>query len=345
MERAGAVPLADGELTRNRPAGVLGGAPLTRIRGPGDALALVGSELAAVEDVLREVVVSDVAAVPAITGYLLDAGGKRFRPAITGLAARTVGMTRPFTRLMCVGELLHLGTLLHDDVVDDGLVRRGRPAAHRVYGNAVTVLAGDFCLARAIWLAAEEGGHRAVSELGRVVTEMAEGEVLQLALAGDLDADLDAYVDVVDRKSAALISWCAAAPAWAVGDDAAASALATYGRRAGIAFQITDDVLDYQAGTGKTPGADLRERKVTLPLLYAFEVDPGLRELLRARAPTDAELPALMERVRDTGALDRARERARALAEEGVDALSSLPDGPGRWALEVLGRYLVERTK
>src|SRR6188768_2389321 len=104
MERAGAVPLADGELTRNRPAGVRAGAPLTRIRGPADALALVGAELAAVEDVLRELVVSDVAAVPAITGYLLDAGGKRFRPAITGLAARTIGLDGPFTRLMCVGE-------------------------------------------------------------------------------------------------------------------------------------------------------------------------------------------------------------------------------------------------
>jgi len=310
-----------------------------------EALALVAAELTAAEQCLHELVHSDVAAVTAIAGYLVDAGGKRLRPALTALGALAIGYDRPAVGLMCVGELLHLGTLLHDDVVDDGVMRRGRPAAHRVYGNAVTVLTGDFCLARAIWLAATEGGQRAVTELGRVVTEMAEGEVLQLRLAGDLDADLDHYLDVIDRKSAALISWCAAAPAWAAGDDAMADALATFGRRAGIAFQITDDVLDYQPGTGKMPGNDLRERKVTLPLLYAFEVDSDLREDLRAGSPSDDAIPSLMRRVRDTGALDRSLATARELAAEGIGALERLPDTPGRQALRVLGRHLVERAR
>lgn len=330
-------------LERDRPAGLRAGAPLSRIAGPLESLALVANELAAAEMALRELVHTDVAEVPVIAGYLLDAGGKRIRPALTALGARAVGFDGDVARLMCVGELLHLGSLLHDDVVDDGVRRRGRPAAHRVYGNAVTVLTGDFCLARAVWLAAEAGGHRAVTELGHVVTQMAEGEVLQLRRAGDLDCAVDDYLEVIDRKSAALISWCAAAAAWAQGDEPAAHALAQFGRRAGVAFQITDDVLDYLPGTGKAPGADLRERKVTLPLLYALEADPGLRDAL-SEPPSDDALPALIERVRDAGALERALESASVLAEQGIEALRSLPASAARDALETLGRYLVERA-
>lgn len=325
---------------RERPAGLRAGAPLARIGGPVEALGLVAGELAEAETALRQLVQTDVARVPEIAGYLLDAGGKRLRPALTALGARAIGYAGPVARLMCVGELLHLGSLLHDDVVDEAAVRRGRPAAHHLHGNAVTVLTGDFCLARAVWLAAEEGGPRAVAELGRVVTEMAEGEVLQLARMGDLDTDLQAYLDVVDRKSAALISWCVAVPAWAAGAHEAALALATFGRRVGTAFQVTDDVIDYRRGTGKDAGADLRERKVTLPLLFAFEADPGLRETLRG----EADLAASMARVRRTGALERALSFAGGLVEEGIEALRILPPGRGRDALEVLGRHLVERV-
>ena len=230
---------------------------------------------------------SDVAAVPAVAGYLVDAGGKRLRPALTALGARAVGLFPVPIRLMCVGELLHLGSLLHDDVVDDGDLRRDRPAAHRVYGNAVTVLTGDFCLARAVLLASEEGGAAAVHALGQVVTEMAEGEVLQLQRAGDLTCTVDQYLDVVARKSAALIAWCAPGrrprdPP----DRRRPQALEAFGRAVGIAFQITDDVLDYVEGTGKIRGADLRERKVTLPLIRAMEVVPGLREELADGPPS-----------------------------------------------------------
>jgi geranylgeranyl pyrophosphate synthase len=130
-----------------------------------------------------------------------------------------------------------------------------------------------------------------------------------------------------------------------VGDEASAHALATFGRRAGVAFQITDDVLDYQMGTGKTAGNDLRERKVTLPLLVAFDHDAGLRDALRAGPPTDDEVGGLIARVRATGALDHALETARRLAAEAVGALASLPAGPGREALEVLGMHLAERAR
>lgn len=330
--------------TRTAPSGVQAGAPLTRIQGPASALALVGDALASAERTLAGLVHSDVAAVPVVGGYLLASGGKRLRPALTALGARAVGWNRDPARLMCVGELIHLGSLLHDDVVDDGVLRRGRPAAHRVYGNAVSVLTGDFCLARAVLLASEEGGHAAVTQLAAAVTEMAEGEVLQLRRAGDLGSTLPQYLDVIDRKSAALIAWCCAAGAWAKGDAAAAAALAAFGRGVGRAFQITDDVLDYAEGTGKAPGADLRERKVTLPLLYAMAADPALRVALEAGPPDEVQLPNWIARVRASGALDRALADARSAVAEAVGALDVLPPSDARDALTVLGWHLVERV-
>lgn len=326
------------------PAGLVAGAPLTSITDARGALALVGEELAHAEVELRALVHSDVAEVPQIGGYLLDAGGKRLRPALTALGARAVGLEAPYVRLMCVGELIHLGSLLHDDVVDDAVLRRDRPAAHRLHGPATVVLAGDFCLARAVLLASEEGGHGAVTALARAVTEMAEGEVLQLKRAGDLSCSFDKYFDVIDRKSAALIAWCASAGAHATGDLVAIDALSTYGRSVGRAFQVTDDVLDYETGTGKSAGADLRERKVTLPLLHAIAADPTLRALLEVGPPDGRALPALMERVRETGALQKSLDQAMGWVDAGIRALDALPDTPARQALAVLGRYLVERT-
>jgi len=336
--------LPGGNALREEPAGVAAGAPLSVIQGPESALGLVANELAAAEVELSQLIHSDVAAVPAVAGYLVDAGGKRLRPALTALGARAIGFEGPTARLMCVGELIHLGSLLHDDVVDDGLLRRGQPASHRVHGAAVTVLTGDFCMARAVQLAAEEGGHEAVCAFSRAITEMAEGEVMQLQRAGDLSCDYDTYLDVISRKSAALIAWCAGAAAWTANQSEMAEALSRYGRAVGRAFQITDDVLDYAENTGKRPGADLRERKVTLPLLLAMDRVEGLRETLSAAPPEDEDLPALMQQIRDSGALVDALGQARHFVEEGIAALEVLPEGEGRSALASLGRYLVERV-
>lgn len=336
--------LPGGVAVRTRPAGVRAGAPLAAIDGPAGALGLVALELAEADAQLRALVHSDVAAVTEIAAYLIDAGGKRLRPALTALGALAIGV-RPDVRLMCVGELLHLGSLLHDDVVDDGDVRRGRPSAHRVYGNAVTVLTGDFCLARAVLLASEAGGPRAVHALGEVVTEMAEGEVLQLQRAGDLSCTVDQYLDVVARKSAALIAWCVRAPALAAGDLDAARALEAFGRAVGIAFQITDDVLDYVDGTGKPRGADLRERKVTLPLIRAMEALPELRRELADGPPSMDRVQTWLGRIRETDALDLALAEARSRVADAVGALDRVPPGVGREALAVLAAYLVDRTR
>ena len=340
---AGRAAMLD-EVRRDQPAGLGAGAPLSRIAGPVQALALVAGELKQAEVHLHDLVHSDVAEVPMISRYLIGSGGKRLRPALTALGARACGLDTDVSRLMCVGELIHLGSLLHDDVVDGADMRRGRDAAHRVHGSAVTILTGDFCLARAVQLAAEDGGHTVVTQLSRAVTEMAEGEVLQLKRSGDLDCSLEDYLDVIDRKSAALIAWCVSAGALAKGDESAARALAAYGRAVGRAFQVTDDVLDYAEGTGKTSGADIRERKVTLPLLYAMRADKGLRGELDT-VPSDDQTQALMQRVRDTGALERALVRARDWVDAGVGQLKVIPPSVHREALEELAHYLVERAK
>lgn len=326
---------------RHRADGLHAGAPLSRVRGPADAFALVAPELGAAEARLRDLVASEVDVVAAIGGYLADAGGKRLRPLLTALGARAAGFDGPLPGLMCVGELIHLGSLLHDDVVDDGDVRRGKPAAHRVYGNAAVILTGDFCLARAVLLAATDGGERAVTALAEAVTNMAEGEVLQLQRAGNLDTTMPQYLEMIDKKSAALIAWCASAGAMAARDAALADALGRFGRGVGVAFQITDDVLDYGGPTGKPPGQDLRERKLTLPLLYAMERVPGLRARVEA---SDADVDVLMGEVRACGALDDALAEARRRVAEAVGALDALAPSVWRDALTALGWHLVDRA-
>lgn len=327
---------------RTEPAGLA--RPRAVLGGPEAVFARVAPQLREGEARLRSLVGSEVDVVEAIGRYLVEAGGKRLRPMLTVLGAGAVGFLGDLTGLMCVGELIHLGSLLHDDVVDAADVRRGRPAAHTAYGNAAAILTGDFCLARAVLVAAESGGHRAVTELARAVTAMAEGEVLQLQRAGNLHTTLAQYLEMVDKKSAALIAFSAAAGAYASGNEGAAEALSRFGRGVGVAFQITDDVLDYAPGTGKRAGADLRERKLTLPLVHAMRRIPGLRARLEAAAPTEESLPALVAEVRASGALEAALDEARGRVAVAQSCLAALPAGPDRDSLAVLGSYLVDRA-
>lgn len=337
-------------IQRPHPAGLHAGAPLSRVDGAagavGQVYALVAAELAASEAALHELLGQTIPAVSAIGHYLSRAGGKRLRPLLTALGARAVGLERDPHRLMCVGELVHLGSLLHDDVVDDSAERRGRPTAQRVFGNPAVILTGDFCVAKGLTVAAEEGGSEAVTSLARTVMAMSEGEVTQLLSRGDLELDLATYDAVIYKKSAALIAWCASAGALAAGDAAAAQALARFGAAVGSAFQITDDVLDYVGErklTGKRRGQDLLERKPTLPLLLALERCEGLRDRLAA-PPTTEELPELVALVRDCGAAADALSEARSRVEAGIGALKILPDSPARRGLITLAHYLVERA-
>src|SRR5262245_57346912 len=256
-------------------------------------VALVSEEMKVVEARLAERMESPIGSIPQVGAHLLGAGGKRLRPLLAVLAARATGA--PLDHAVAVGcaaELIHTATLYHDDVVDDGRVRRGRPAARMVFGNGIVVLVGDFCLARALGTVAATGSLVAVQSLAATVTEMAEGEVAQLERAGNPDTNVDDYFRVVDRKTASLLAWCARVGR-AVG-PALDGPLDRYGRALGAAFQVADDVLDCavaEATAGKSVGHDIQEGKLTLPVLYGCEADAGLREMVHAKLGATAVSP------------------------------------------------------
>jgi octaprenyl-diphosphate synthase len=312
------------------------------------ALGLVAAEMERVDERLHERLSSEIGPISEVGAHLLDAGGKRLRPLLAALAARAAG--GDVGHAVAVGvaaELIHTATLYHDDVVDDGRVRRGRPAARMVYGNGIVVLVGDFCLARALDVVAATGELRLVQSLAAMVTEMAEGEVAQLEGAGNPDATIDGYFRVIDRKTASLIAWASRVG----GATAFDGALARYGRAVGRAFQIVDDVLDCaapEAVAGKSVGHDLREGKMTLPVLLACEAAPGLREEIRARlgerGMSASDAADMLTEVRAAGGVEAARARALALATEASAELERLPDGPFRQALRDVAAFSVERV-
>jgi octaprenyl-diphosphate synthase len=312
-------------------------------------LNLVSDEMRLVEAALVQRLESPMGAIPEVGAHLLHAGGKRLRPLLAVLAARACDL--PIELAVAVGtaaELIHTATLYHDDVVDDGRVRRGRPAARMVYGNGIVVLVGDFCLARALETVALTGSLTAVQSLAATVTEMAEGEVAQLERAGNPDATVEDYFRVIDRKTASLFAWCArVGGGLPVATDAA---LARYGRAVGRAFQIADDVLDCavdEATAGKSVGQDIQEGKLTLPILYACDADPALRALIRdkvgERAVSPEDARHILKGTSAAGGIERARAKARELVDGAVGELGILPASPYRQALIDVAALSVDR--
>jgi len=315
-----------------------------------EIVALVAEEMKVVEARLAERMESPIGSIPQVGAHLLGAGGKRLRPLLAVLAARATDA--PLDHAVAVGcaaELIHTATLYHDDVVDDGRVRRGRPAARMVFGNGVVVLVGDFCLARALETVALTGSLAMVQTLATTVTEMAEGEVAQLERAGNPDATVEDYFRVIDRKTASLIAWCARVGGSV--DPALAAALERYGRALGRAFQIADDVLDSaidETTAGKSVGHDLQEGKLTLPVLLACEADPALgrriRKQLGEQGVPAAVAAEILAEVRAAGGVEKARGKAVALAEEAAGALEALPRSPYRDALRALAHLSADRS-
>jgi octaprenyl-diphosphate synthase len=310
---------------------------------------LVSKEMALVETALLARLESPVGPIPEVGAHLLQAGGKRLRPLLAVLAARAGDAALEVAvSVGTAAELIHTATLYHDDVVDDGRVRRGRPAARMVYGNGIVVLVGDFCLARALETVALTGSLTAVQSLAATVTEMAEGEVAQLERAGNPDASVEDYFRVIDRKTASLFAWCARVGG--VLGPTLDPVLGRYGRALGRAFQIADDVLDCavdEATAGKSVGQDIQEGKLTLPILYACETNPDLAVLVRAKlgeravSPDDAR--AILTATIAAGGVDRARAKARELVASAVAQLEVLPPSSYRTALTELAALSVDR--
>ena len=338
------------QVRREDASGLHAGAPRSYRAPLLSAFEIVADDMVACEEALGRVLRGNSEAVSAIGDYLMKSGGKRLRPLLTALGGRAAGNSGNLSELMCVGELMHLGSLLHDDVVDDSPTRRGRAAAQIVYGNAGVILTGDVCVARGLALAAREAGLVAVTALAETVAEMSEGEVTQLLNSGNGGASMETYFEIVDKKSASLIAWCAAAGAWACDKEEEANALYSFGRKIGAAFQITDDVLDYTGDVdviGKGAGQDAAQGKATLPLIIAMERDPSIRELLgeelqNGEAAKRGEL--IVSRVVATGAPEAALAVARKLVLDGITSLERLEESSARDALSLLANHLVERV-
>ncbi len=324
--------------------------PAAMHRRVSDLWSLVESDMHRVETRLCEQMDSPIGRIPEVGTHLLGAGGKRLRPLLSVLVGRAVEADmEQAVAAGCAAELIHTATLFHDDVVDSGSVRRGRPAARMIYGNGVAVLVGDFCLARGLDLVASTGSIAMVRSLAATVTEMAEGEVAQLEGAGNPDTTIATYLRVVDRKTASLMAWCARMGG--VLGEGLDVALGRFGRALGRAFQIADDILDCaidERTTGKSVGRDLQEGKLTLPVLLACEADPdlraGIREALGEQGIPADKARAILTTVRAADGVERARRRALGFAEEANAELAILPASPYRDALGELSRLSVDRV-
>ena len=315
-----------------------------------DLLAPVATDMQSVDAVIRARLNSDVVLIRTIGDYIIGAGGKRMRPAMLLLVARALGYQGSHHHLMAaVVEFIHTATLLHDDVVDESALRRGRSTANAVFGNAASVLVGDYLYSRAFEMMVEVDRMRIMQIMSEATTIIAEGEVLQLLNVHDPDVSEERYLQVVRFKTAKLFE--AAARAGAVLADATPEqeeAAAAYGRHIGTAFQLVDDVLDYSgdaAALGKNVGDDLREGKPTLPLIRVLEVGSEIqRALIRQAIETgDADFAAVAQAIFDTKALDHARQSALREADLARQALEVLPISPSRQSLIEFCAFAVSR--
>ncbi len=287
--------------------------------------------------------------------HLLGAGGKRLRPMLVFLSARLFGREPGgLAELAVVAELTHSATLLHDDVIDLGEERRHRPAARMIWGNAVSVLAGDFLLTRALMLARESSVPEALPSLLSAMDRMVCAEIHQLALRGRLTATERDYWEVVDGKTASLFEWCASIGSLAGGASRSQSkAAARFASGLGAAFQVVDDLIDF-VGTpevaGKSVWRDLAEGKLTLPVLRALQKRPELKEHMAASTSDhDADvntdgLASLGRALQETGVAREVQAEARNRLGQAIDALHELPESPLRNTLESLARASVERS-
>lgn len=317
-----------------------------------EALATLSAEMLEVDAVIARRLQSDVALINQIAGYIVHAGGKRMRPKLVLLFANALGFEGPQRfELAAVVEFIHTATLLHDDVVDESSLRRGKQTANALFGNAASVLVGDFLYSRAFQMMVSANRMRVLEVLAEATNVIAEGEVLQLMNMHDPDISVESYLRVIRFKTAKLFE--ASARLGAVLADSSPEieeACAGYGRAMGTAFQLIDDVLDYEGDShalGKNVGDDLREGKTTLPLLIAMERGTEEQRLLIRHAIEHGELERLseiVEIVRATGALEATRDAARAEAQLAKDCLQLLPANKWRESLLEFAAQSVDRS-
>ena len=313
---------------------------------------LSAPDMAQVDACIRDSLKSDVALINQIANYIVSSGGKRLRPMLLTLCAHACGYQgQNHIPLAAIIEFIHTATLLHDDVVDESDLRRGQQSAHAVWGNAASVLVGDFLYSRSFQMMVGLESMHIMEVLADTTNTIAEGEVQQLLNMGDPEVDRQRYMQVIENKTAKLFEAACRLAAIISGQPAdIENALAIYGNRLGSAFQIADDVLDYTGDSetmGKNAGDDLAEGKPTLPLIFARErCNEKERELLDAAISNGGvdDLEPILVIIRKSGSLDSAMDVAKTQAVEARQAIAVLPESPWRTALEQLADYSVSRN-
>lgn len=317
-------------------------------------LELVGDDLDKVNDAIIRRMESPVELIPQLAGHLIASGGKRLRPMLTLAASRMCGYAgeRHIQLAACV-EFIHTATLLHDDVVDESDLRRGKETANVLWGNKASVLVGDFLFSRSFELMVEDGSLKVLKILSSASSIIAQGEVLQLITANDTETTEDAYLEVISAKTAALFSAACRIGAVVAGRAAAEeAALESYGKNLGIAFQVIDDVLDYsakQATLGKTVGDDFREGKITLPVVLAFRRGSDQerdfwRRTMETMDQTDTDFADAVSLMTKHSALTDTIKRATHYGEMARDALAIFPESDFKAALLSIVDFCIRRA-
>ena len=318
-----------------------------------DIMAPIQSELVAFESYFKDSMKSDVALLDKVTQYIVKRKGKQMRPMFVFLTAKMLGeinqVTYDATTLV---ELLHTATLVHDDVVDDANERRGFFSVNALWKNKIAVLVGDYMLSRILLLSIEKENLELLEVVARAVREMSEGELLQIEKARDLNIDEEIYFEVIRKKTASLISTCCEAGAISVHANEHKEKMRKFGELIGLAFQIKDDIFDYGSGEyiGKPTGIDIREQKMTLPLIYVMnhsspEIRKELMYIMKNEYDVSAKIKRVIQIVIEYGGIQYATQKMQSIAQEALEILDDFPDNDAKNALIGLVHYTMNREK
>lgn len=318
-----------------------------------DIMAPIQSELDAFESYFKDSMKSDVALLDKVTQYIVKRKGKQMRPMFVFLTAKMLGeinqVTYDATTLV---ELLHTATLVHDDVVDDANERRGFFSVNALWKNKIAVLVGDYMLSRILLLSIEKENLELLEVVARAVREMSEGELLQIEKARDLNIDEEIYFEVIRKKTASLISTCCEAGALSVHANEHKEKMRKFGELIGLAFQIKDDIFDFGSGEhiGKPTGIDIREQKMTLPLIYVMnhsspEIRKELLYIMKNEYDVSAKIKRVIQLVIEYGGIQYATQKMQSIAQEALEILVDFPDNDAKNALIGLVHYTMNREK
>lgn len=314
----------------------------------------IEKELAAFEPYFRKAMKSDVPLLGTILNYLYRTKGKQLRPMFVFLSAKLHGAANEYSQLAaCSVELLHSATLVHDDVVDESYERRGMFSINALWRNKMAVLVGDYILARGLLLQMEHKKYNFLHLISRAVQDMAEGEILQVKKSRKLDIDEETYYEIIRKKTASLIATSMAIGAASVTDDPEIpQKMYRIGQDAGIAFQIRDDIFDYQAKgiIGKPTGNDIKEKKITLPLLYVLKNSDlaekrRILKLIKTKNKNRAMVYDLIQLVKEKGGIEYAAQKMDEFRGKAVRALMEFPESEARNSLVELMNYITTRKK